>query len=140
MANILVTHVQQTSGNWCWAACSEMFLRRYGKNNLSQAALANIRRFLSQLEQLDNAHERLPSFNTDHRWIDPANSARRYQDFASAALTAGSHAIAIAVALQTEPNHPHIVGLTVTTAIAGVVLSGALLAVPLWRYRAPRKD
>jgi hypothetical protein len=42
MANILVTHVQQTSGNWCWAACSEMFLRRYGRNNLSQAALANI--------------------------------------------------------------------------------------------------
>lgn len=109
-------------------------------NFKSEAALANIRRFLSQLEQLDNAHERLPSFNTDHRWIDPANSARRYQDFASAALTAGSHAIAIAVALQTEPNHPHIIALTVTTAIAGAVLSAALLAVPLWRYRAPVKE
>lgn len=42
MGNILVTHVQQTSRNWCWAACSEMFLRRYGKNNLTQAALANL--------------------------------------------------------------------------------------------------
>jgi hypothetical protein len=106
-------------------------------NFKSEAALANIRRFLSQLEQLDNAHERLPSFNTDHRWVDPANSARRYQDFASAALTAGAHAIAIAVAFQAEPNHPHIVGLALTTALSGAVLTAALLLVPLWRHRAP---
>ena len=108
-------------------------------NFKSEAALANIRRFLSQLEQLNNAHERLPSFNTDHRWIDPANSARRYQDFASAALTAGSHAIAIAVALQTEPNHPHVLGLAIVTALAGAILTVALLMVPRWRYRPAAK-
>lgn len=106
-------------------------------NFKSEAALANIRRFLSQLEQLDNAHERLPSFNTDPRWVDPANKARRYQDFASAALTAGSHAIAIAVAVQIEPNHPHIVGLALTTAMAGTFITVALLLVPRWRHQAP---
>lgn len=106
-------------------------------NFKSEAALANIRRFLSQLEQLDNAHERLPSFNTDHRWIEPANSARRYQDFASAALTAGSHAIAIAVALHTNPTSPHVLGLAIVTALAGAILTAALLMVPRWRYRPP---
>jgi hypothetical protein len=108
-------------------------------NFKSEAALTNIRRFLAQLEQIDNAHERLPSFNSDPRWVNPANSARRYQDFASAALTAGSHALAIAVALQTNAGQPYVVDLAVATAIAGSLITAALLLVPRWRHEAPVK-
>jgi len=77
-------------------------------NFKSEVALANIRRFLSELEQLGQAHERLPSFNTDARWVETANRARRYHDFA-------------------------------LTAIAGTLLTAALLMVPRWRYRPPAK-
>jgi HAMP domain-containing protein len=108
-------------------------------NFKSEAALANIRRFLSELEQLDNAHERLPSFNTDARWAASANRARRYHDFASAALTAGAHAIAIAVAITTNPGHPYVAGLAAVTAIAGAILTVALLIVPRWRYQPSAK-
>ncbi|HET6390945.1 hypothetical protein [Hyphomicrobium sp.] len=104
-------------------------------NFKSEAALTNIRRFLSELEQLGNAHERLPSFNTDPRWVTSANSARRYHDFASAALTAGGHAIAIIVAIKTNPNHPYVASLAATTAIMGAMLTAALLMVPRWRYQ-----
>jgi hypothetical protein len=104
-------------------------------NFKSEAALTNIRRFLSELEQLGDAHERLPSFNTDVRWVTSANRARRYHDFASAALTAGAHAIAIAVAIKTNPNHPYIASLAAMTAIAGAILTAALLMVGRWRYQ-----
>lgn len=40
MANIAVNHVQQSFDNWCWAACSEMFVSRYGNTTLTQAAFA----------------------------------------------------------------------------------------------------
>ena len=40
MANIAVNHVQQSFSYWCWAACSEMFVARYGNTTLTQAAFA----------------------------------------------------------------------------------------------------
>ena len=106
-------------------------------NFKSEAALANIRRFLSELEQLGQAHERLPSFNTDARWVETANRARRYHDFASAALTAGAHAIGIAVAVKTNPGNPLVITLGTVTAITGTLLTAALLLVPRWRYQPP---
>ena len=103
-------------------------------NFKSEASLTNIRRFLSELEQLGQAHERLPSFNTDARWVEASNKARRFQDFASAALTVGAHAIGIAVAVKTNPGNPLVLTLGTLTAITGAALTAALLMVPRWRY------
>jgi hypothetical protein len=38
------------------------------------------------LERLDDAHERLASYNTDSRWPQTENLARRFHDYASALL------------------------------------------------------
>lgn len=104
-------------------------------NYKSEAALTNLRSFLSELEQLGNAHERLPSFNTDARWTLAANKARKFHDIASAVLAAGAHAIGIAVANSTVSAGPETLILSAVTAAAGVAVTIALLIVPRWRYQ-----
>ena len=34
------THIEQSTECWCWAACTEMFLKYYGNRSYDQAALA----------------------------------------------------------------------------------------------------
>lgn len=103
-------------------------------NYKSEAALTNLRNFLSELEQIGNAHERLPSFNTDVRWTLTANKARKFHDIASAVLAAGAHAIGIAVATGSSGSLETLI-LSAITAVAGVGVTIALLIVPRWRYQ-----
>ena len=41
--SIKVTHVQQSSRYWCWAACCEMFVTHYDRNVDTQAGFAHAR-------------------------------------------------------------------------------------------------
>jgi len=105
-------------------------------NYKSEVALTNLRRFLSELEQLDNAHEILPSYNTDPRWAFVANRARRFHDFASAALVVGAHAIGIGIVHQSSiGSEPTTEALVVITAILGLLISVSLIAISRWSYR-----
>jgi hypothetical protein len=72
-------------------------------NYKTESALTNLRSFLSTLERLNNAHEALPSYNTDPRWSMDANKARRFHDFASAVLVAAANAIAIGAMYKIYP-------------------------------------
>lgn len=46
-------------------------------NLKTERAITNLRRFLSALERLADAHRSLPSYNTDPQWSEEANRARR---------------------------------------------------------------
>lgn len=105
-------------------------------NFKSEVALTNLRRFLSELEQLDNAHQTLPSYNTDPRWALVANKARRFHDFASAALAAGAHAIGIGIVHQSSiGSEPTTQILLAITATLGLAISVALVAISRWSYQ-----
>ncbi|WP_029147049.1 hypothetical protein [Methylophilus sp. 5] len=102
----------------------------------AERAITNLRQFLSELEQLENANESLPSYNTDPRWALEANKARRFQAFAAVALVAGNHAMGLGAVIKIYPDriaeHPAIVWLTVIAALIALV---ALLWIPRWSYR-----
>lgn len=109
-------------------------------NFKSEVAITNLRRFLSELEQLDNAHLILPSYNTDPRWALVANRARRFHDFASAALVAGAHAIGIGIVHQSSiGSEPTTEALLVVTAILGLAISVFLVAISRWSYLPPQR-
>lgn len=102
----------------------------------AERAITNLRQFLSELEQLENANERLPSYNTDPRWALEANKARRFQAFAAAILVAGSNAMGLGAVIKIYPEriaeHPLIIWVTVAAALIALV---ALLWIPRWSYR-----
>jgi hypothetical protein len=64
-------------------------------NYKAERAITNLRNFLSALEQLNNAHDELPSYNTHHQWSFGANKARRFYDYASAVLVIGGNVIGL---------------------------------------------
>lgn len=105
-------------------------------NYKAERAITNLRHFLSALEQLDNAHTHLPSYNTDPRWAIGANKARRFQDFAAAILVAGGNAIGIGAVLKIYPERivetSPVLWLTVVLTIVSIV---ALLTIPRWSYK-----
>lgn len=47
-------------------------------NHKAERAITNLRCFLSALEQLNNEHDELPSYNTHPNWAQGANKARRF--------------------------------------------------------------
>lgn len=104
-------------------------------NYKAERAITNLRRFLSTLERLDDAHHSLPSYNTDPRWAMGANKARRFHDFAAAVLVAGGNAIGLAAANQIYPERiaeaPLITGSSVLVALASLLV---LLLTPRWSY------
>ncbi|MCW7537124.1 hypothetical protein OOT46_04560 [Aquabacterium sp. A7-Y] len=72
-------------------------------NYKTERALAHLRGFLSALEQLGDAHLRLPSYNTDPRWSLSANSARRFQDYAAGLLAGAGNGLALGALWYTYP-------------------------------------
>lgn len=74
-------------------------------NFKAERAITNLRRFLSALEQLENAHEFLPSYNTHQHWAADANKARRFHDYASAVLVAGGNLIGLGVVIKIYAHH-----------------------------------
>lgn len=108
-------------------------------NYKAERALTNLRRFLARLEQLDDAHLRLPSYNADPRWTQNANRARRYHDYASATLVAAGNTLALAALYGVHPER--VLGnLPLFSAIALVSLGSviALLLMPRLSYTPDR--
>lgn len=109
-------------------------------NYKAERAISNLRRFLSALEQLNDAHEQLPSYNTHETWSQGANKARRFHDYAAIVLVIGGNAIGLGAA--TKIYHDRInelsvaLWLSVAVALISVVL---LLITPKWRYK-PTKN
>jgi len=110
-------------------------------NYKAERAITNLRQFLSELERLGNAHESLPSYNTDPKWAMGANKARRFHDFAAAVLVAGGNAIGIGAVIKIYPErmseNPLILWLTAIVAITSFI---ALLLIPRWSYKPNLKN
>lgn len=106
----------------------------------AERALTNLRRFLSQLERLNDAHLNLPSYNTDPRWTHGANRARRYHDYASATLAATANALAIATVYGIHPERMAANGAVIwLIAVVAVLSTLALALMPRLSYR-PEPD
>ena len=104
-------------------------------NYKSERAITNLRRFLSELERLDQAHMHLPSYNTDPRWAMGANQARRFHEYAAAVLVAGGNGIGLGAFISIYPEqlaaHPVMCGFAILVALLSL---SALLVLPRWRY------
>jgi hypothetical protein len=101
-----------------------------------ERAITNLRRFLSALEQLGDAHKYLPSYNTDPQWSEDANKARRFHDYAAAGLVIGSNGLGIIAFIEIYPERMQdsIVVLSVSTLVT--LISVAILLVnPRWSYK-----
>ena len=109
-------------------------------NYKAERAISNLRAFLATLEQLENAHQQLPSYNSDPQWAKSANKVRHFHDLAAAVLAAGANAIGLGVVITLYPERIQgqprwFYGLLIM-ALTSVI---ALLIIPRWRYR-PRTD
>lgn len=104
-------------------------------NYKAERAITNLRRFLSALEQLDNAHDALPSYNTHPQWSADANRARRFHDYAAAVLVLGGNAIGLGAAWRIYPDRLHETPLILALAVLGSAASVAvLLLTSRWSY------
>lgn len=105
-------------------------------NYKAELAITNLRRFLSELERLDNAHQRLPSYNTDPKWAKTANEARRFHVFAAAILVVGANTIGLGAVIKIYPEriaeNPIAIWLSAIIAVASLI---ALLRILKWSYR-----
>lgn len=108
---------------------------------MSERAIANLRHFLSVLEQLDNADERLPSYHLNPIWSLAANKARRFHVYAAAVLVAGSNTIGIGTIIKVYPermaDNSLILWVTAIVAAGSVI---ALLVIPRWAYQPDIKS
>jgi hypothetical protein len=105
-------------------------------NYRTERALTNLRCFLGELERLDAAHTRLPSYNTDPRWAQQANSARRLHNWAAALLVAGGNSVALAALWHAYPLQMAVD--SVAFWFTGFVALGCVLALfglDRWSYR-----
>lgn len=105
-------------------------------NYKSERAITNLRRFLSELERLDQAHMHLPSYNTDPRWAMGANQARRFHDYAAAVLVVGGNVVGLGAFMSIYPEqmaaHPFMIGIAIVISILSLA---ALLVLPRWHYQ-----
>ncbi|MBM7060345.1 hypothetical protein JQX08_06470 [Pseudomonas sp. UL073] len=104
-------------------------------NYKAERAITNLRRFMSALERLDDAHERLPSYNTHQQWAVGANKARRFHDYAAAVLVAGGNAVGLGAVLKIYPERigeaPLILWLSLAIVVVSLVV---LLLSPRWSF------
>jgi len=104
-------------------------------NYKAERAITNLRTFLSTLERLGGAHERLPSYNTDPKWSRNANKARRYHDHASAVLVAGGNLVGLGAANAIYPQRfseaPAFLYVSAALALLSFL---AVLLTPRWSY------
>ena len=104
-------------------------------NYTSERAISNLRTFLSTLERLNQAHESLPSYNTDPRWASGANKARRFRDLATLLLAVAGNAIGFGAAWQIYPERLAEFKALFALGIALAMISiFVLLVTPRWSY------
>lgn len=105
-------------------------------NYKAERAITNLRRFLATLEQLGNAHQELPSYNTDPQWAQGANKARRFHDYASAVLVAGGNAIGLGAVIRIYPEriseNPLVIWISAAVALLSLL---AVVLTPRLSYR-----
>ncbi|WP_049629495.1 hypothetical protein [Cellvibrio sp. pealriver] len=105
-------------------------------NYKAERAISNLRRFLSALEQLNDAHEILPSYNTHETWSQGANKARRFHDYAATILVLGGNGIGLGAAAKIYPDRMSDMSIALSLSIAVALLSVVLLLVtPKWSYK-----
>ena len=105
-------------------------------NYKAERAITNLRRFLSALEQLGNAHEVLPSYNTHQKWASGANKARRFHDYASAVLVAGGNLIGLGAVMRIYPSRIADTSIALWVSIFITVISIlTILLSPQWSFR-----
>ncbi|MET0357472.1 MAG: hypothetical protein ABW044_11890 [Cellvibrio sp.] len=104
-------------------------------NYKGERAITNLRNFLAALEQLNNAHEDLPSYNTHPKWSLGANKARRFHDITAFLLVAAGNGIGLGAAIHIYPDRvaaaPLVIWGSVTIAIISMII---LLLIPRWSY------
>jgi hypothetical protein len=109
-------------------------------NYKGERAISNLRAFLSKLEQLNDAHTFLPSYNTHPEWSQGANKARKFHDLTSLLLVSAGNGIGLGAAIHIYPDRvaeaPLIIWGSVIVAILSVVI---LLFIPRWSYK-PNED
>lgn len=104
-------------------------------NYKAERAITNLRRFLAALEQLENAHEVLPSYNTDPKWSQRANKARRFHDLAAAALVTGGNGLGFIAFFEIYPEHVHnnLIAIGASILLTLLVIA-SLLINTRWSY------
>lgn len=106
-------------------------------NVKTERAITHLRRFLASLERLNNANESLPSYNSDPRWAQGANSARRFHDWAGAVLVLGRNGMGLGGVIYLYPErlsvNPYIIYFSIFLTAASVLI---LLFMPRWSYRS----
>ncbi|MDR7307407.1 hypothetical protein [Rhodoferax saidenbachensis] len=105
-------------------------------NYKAERAISNLRSFMAELEQLGNAHLSLPSYNTEARWADGANHARRFHDLATTCLALGGNALGFCAAWQMYPlrwqESPVLWLVSCGLALLSLLV---LVLTPKWSYR-----
>lgn len=105
-------------------------------NYKAERAITNLRRFLSALEQLDEADQRLPSYNTHPHWAAGANHARRFHDYAAAVLVGGGNGVGLAAVAALYPERLAQAPWAAPLAWLLTALSLAVLLLsPRWSFR-----
>ncbi|SDT91238.1 hypothetical protein SAMN05444156_0675 [Verrucomicrobium sp. GAS474] len=98
-----------------------------------ELTIANLRRFLSELESLNNPGLVLPSFNLQPQWAKGANAGRRFHDYTSALLIAAGNGVALGLLFANSASevfwHAPAVWITGLTAVAAIVAHLRLAAL-----------
>jgi len=109
-------------------------------NYKAERAITNLRTFLSVLENLGNASDHLPAYNTDPQWSYAANKARRFHDYAAAVLIGGGNLVGLGAAHSIYPTRiqemPLFMVLAVILALVAFIV---VLLTPKWRYAPAAK-
>ncbi|MEO3713210.1 hypothetical protein [Roseateles flavus] len=105
-------------------------------NAKAERAITNLRQFLARMEQLDEAHLRLPSYNTDPHWSAGANRARRFHDYTAAVLATFGNGAGLGAALDIYGQRLQGQAWSVALAVGLAALSLLVLVLtPRWSYR-----
>ncbi|MDB6060968.1 MAG: hypothetical protein JWM78_1071 [Verrucomicrobiaceae bacterium] len=106
-------------------------------NYKAERAITHLRHFIATLERLDNAHQVLPSYNSDPKWATGANKARRFHDLTAAVLVTGGNAIGLGAVVKIYPEriaeNPLVVLISFAVAVFSLVV---ILITPHWSYKA----
>lgn len=105
-------------------------------NYKAERAISNLRHFLSDLERLGDAHQVLPSYNTDPKWAKTANEARRFHIYAAAILVAGANIIGLGATMAIYPERVAQNPLAIwVSGIIALISFVALLRIIKWSYK-----
>jgi len=131
-AGLSTAHIEWILLGFPVASASFTFL-----NFKYELIITNIRAYLSTLEQLNDAHLSLPSYNTDMHWIVNSDHARRYHDYACAVLIVACNSIGLSAFYVLYPERFHASG-WVITVVAMIALVCAAMHWMLPRFKTKK--